>query len=183
MSYKQGKYRARLAKHDLTKNNKDNPQVVLVCDLVGFYDENGEMEACDPGPRTIWRVLTENTIERVSQEMRALGFNSNSWADLSETQGGETFQDLAGVEFDVSMKLETYEGKDKERWELSMFGGVAMGKDLERKSVREIDAKFAKFLKALKPKGLGTAPAGKPSAEPVGAGVNGEAADDGTIPF
>lgn len=166
MAYTPGRYRGRVSKTALTQNeNSKNYQVVLQFELVGRYDAQGQLETCDPSTRTVWRVLTDKTVERVAQELRALGFTGGSWVQIDEEQAGNDFVDLRNVECDLQMRIEAYQGVDRERWELSVLGGMGanVGKSIERKQAREVDAKFGKALKATPPPAK-TAPRTAPTA-------------------
>lgn len=182
-----GRYRGRVKSQAFGQNeNTGNYQIALSFELIGKYDNQGQLEPCDPQIRTVWRVITDNTAERIGQELYALGFEGTSFAQVDRDkaeEAGVEFIDLEGVEADLTMRMDTYNGQARDRWDLAVLGGLgaSAGKPVERKQIREVDAKFGKWLKAAA-KNAPSATKTKPVAAGVGTADN-SPEDGADIPF
>ena len=169
-TYLAGRYRGRMLRAALGQSEKKGtPQIAFEFQPIGMYGANG-IETCAADNRTIFKYITDQTIDYLIQDLAALGFDRNSFSEIDSDH--ENAFPWAGVEFDCRLAYEEYEGKQKERWEFARGG--PKGKPIEQKQVRELDAKYGNYLKN-KP-----APANGTKAAPVGATATPEDAD---IPF
>lgn len=158
MAYQKGLYLAKVAGQMLSKSsNKGTDQFVLTFYPIAEIDrETREHYDCEDGERSLFFYLTENTIKRVVEDLRSLGFDRNSFLDLDpSTPNHFSFVDK---EIEVECDLETYEGKERERWRLAGAGGMQL-KPMEDSDKRRLDALFGKCLKSSPP---ATTPASVP---------------------
>jgi hypothetical protein len=186
MSMLPGIYKAHIQKATLGEAKTGNPQIVYEFILDGILDSDGEFVDCAHVPRTIYRVITENTIDYVVPELQALGYDRDGFDDL-DPDSPNAF-DFQGIETTVEMKLEMYDDKPRERWQFTRKG---QGKKLEQSGVSKLNAMFGGKLKSgkadngtrapvarVKNTRQSALPSGGDAAEP---GDNGESNDP--IPF
>lgn len=172
-TYTPGRYRARMNSAALgSSNNKGTPQIAFSFTPIGFYGPSGTIETCAADDRTIFRYISDGTIDYLIQELAALGFNRDSFSEI-DSDHPNAFP-WAGVEFDCRLGYEEFEGKEKERWEFAR--GAPKGKPIEDQKVRELDAKYGAYLKGRSVPTNGAKPV-KPAA--AAAATN----SDADIPF
>lgn len=147
--FQPGRYWARITDQQLGYNNKGNKQLVLRFELIGRInpsDPEGELLPCDQFERTIFRVINENTLVYVLDDLEILGFDGESWAQLDLSHAEAC--DLRGQELAVSCTHEQYAGNAVERWGISREPTRPEIKPLEPKAQRELDNLFGRELKA-----------------------------------
>ena len=140
-----GNYRAVVTSQALGETKKTgNPQFVLSFQVLEPL--NHPAPGMNQYERSIFRVITDNTVEYLFQDLERLGFYGQSFSQLDpETDG---FHSFIGQEIEVFCKHEEYEGNAVERWSLSRGGGLEI-KSLPAKSRRELDNKYGAQLKKL----------------------------------
>lgn len=143
--YPPGNYRAEVTNQALGETKKTgNPQFVLTFRVLEALDHPSP--GMNSYERSIFRVITDNTVEYLLQDLERLGFYGQSFSQLDpETEG---FHDFRGKEIEVFCKHEEYEGNSVERWSLSRGGSLEI-KPLPAKSRRDLDNKYGKQLKAM----------------------------------
>lgn len=104
---------------------------------------------CPNFERTIFRAITDKTVDYVIEELRSLGYDRTSFSAL-DPNARDSF-DFRDIEFDAVCKHETYQGNQKERWEFKR--GMSDVTPLEVSEVSKLDALFGKKLIAGKPAG------------------------------
>lgn len=147
ITFAPGKYRGRITKWGLGKANTGNPQFVVSFELVGQY-QNGNLASCSQFERSVFRVITDNTIDFLVSDLEKLGYPHETFDQLDPNH--PQAHDFAGVEVDVQCKHETYEGVTREKWAFAWGGGATIN-PLERSDVSKLNAMFGKRLKATKP--------------------------------
>ncbi len=158
-----GTYRARMDSVSLGKSaNKGTPEIRFNATLIGKHGVNG-LEACNASNITVFRYVSDGTIDFLIQELAWLGYNRESFAEL-DSNHPNAFP-WPGVEFDVGPKVESYDAgdgkgpKDREKWEFRR--GAPKGKPIEKEEVSALDAKYGAYLKdRAKPQANGAAPSG-----------------------
>ena len=170
MLIEQGRYRGVICDHGFNKTSTDKDQLVLTFSLIGKLDPS-RPDAMDPAPdanRSIFRVLTEKTIDYAIQDLRGIGWRGDSFAELDLASGGNA--SLCGTEIDVLCTHEDYQGKVQERWSLAGRRGLEL-KPADSKTVMRLDAKFGKLLKqkpaTAQPLGVPTKTKPKAKAAPA----------------
>lgn len=155
--YQQGRYRGRVTKQAMGETSKGNPQFVLTFLVIGVY-EGDDLETCSQSyERSVFRVINENTIKYVLEDLKQLGYTRDSFKFLDPS--ATNFHNFAGEEYDFVCDHETYEGKDREKWQLARDGSGFEVKPLASDKMRKLDALFGKGLRASAP--LASAPRGR----------------------
>lgn len=164
-TFSPGQYLGRLKRQKLGETKTGKPQIVLSFDILGPVDETteaGYVPYDETYERTVFRVITEKTVEYVEKDLEFLGVELSSWSEIDEDN--DPCADIRGHDYKLRCKVEQYNDKDVERWELALIAGQLEVKPLEAKAVRQLDAMFGSALKKKKSSGK---PAGKPAADPV----------------
>ena len=150
--FDKGRYIGQLTNQQLGKTSNGNPQIVLTFNIIGkvdLSDPQGALLDCPKYERTVYRVITNKTIDYVLKDMEAIGFEGNSFGQIDSSMPG--FQDLRGKEIELFCDHDNYEGKEKEKWGIyTEFEGAKVEK-LEAADVRKLDTLFGKALKDRKP--------------------------------
>lgn len=172
-----GYYVGHIQKWNLSEAGTGNPQFVI--NFIPAYKKGpkGAKEECPNDPRSVYRVITDKTIEYFANDLKALGYDRDTFDDLDPTSPNAF--NFEGIEIEVRMKLETYDGRERERWELAMVKTEI--KPLERQGISALNAQFANKLRELRMGGSGTAQARTP-APAAATGYANNAADD-DVPF
>jgi hypothetical protein len=148
--YEPGRYWGRITHQKLGETKTGKPQLVLSFLVVGKLnpvDPDGDLL---PVPqqyeRSIFRVITENTIDYVMEDLEALEFTGGSFQHFDEES--PDCCDLRGKERAFSCKHdEDQNGQPREQWGLAKDGGGPQVKPLDNKAARQLDAMFGKRLK------------------------------------
>lgn len=155
--YEAGKYRAKIVEQRFGENNKNNPEVQLEIQLLGFYVDGEPQAISSEWNRTIFLTLTQATIGSegkpgwVLETLRYLGFNGASFSQLDPSQ--EDHHSFVDLEIDALCQHTEYQGKKQEKWSVLRPGGnKPQVKVIEKKGLRALDAKFGKVLKSLQEK-------------------------------
>ena len=164
--FEAGRYWAKVIGQQFGEAKTGNPQFVLRIAILGKLDPvdpKGDLISCPSGERTIWRTITDKTIDRFIQDLQTLGFKGTSFSQLEPK--GDNYHNLSGTEVPVYCEHETSNqtGELREQWGIVNEGGAPQVKELDPKGIRKLDALFGKQLKALSaPEAASAAPQGKP---------------------
>jgi hypothetical protein len=139
------------------KAKTGNYQFLLCVKVLGTPDaDNPEnyIEAAQQYERTIYRPITEKSVEYVKDDLDKLGFTGTSFSQLDPSN--PKAQLFTGQIIDCYCKHgKTLDNEPKEDWGLARKGGGGNGlkieKPLEGKDFRELDMLFGKALKVAKP--------------------------------
>ncbi len=173
--YTIGEYKCEVVDQGLSNSKTNNPQIWLRVRILESIDRPDEK--VDQYERTIYWTLTEKTIDFTVEKLELLGFAGQSFRDLDpNVQGHHSF---IGQQIDCYCKHETYEGKEREKWDLSN-PGAKMPDPLSESDARRLDALFGRKLKDRFKKSGAAAKKEKPV--PLAAEVAAVASDD-DIPF
>ena len=134
--YPEGAYRGEIVDQGLSQSSNGNAQIWLKIQVDGG-------QQYDAHERMIYWTITEKTIDFVLEKLELLGFTGQSFKDLD--LNGNRPQSFVGRTEDFWCKIEYYDGKEKERWDLSR-GDTAV-KSLDEADARKRDAMFGKKLK------------------------------------
>lgn len=187
MEFDTGSYTAKILDQGFATAKTGNQQFFLTIEPIyeGTGSEVTELPRQLRGKkRTIFRTITDNTVERFAQDLRSLGYTGDSFDGVDpETKGFHSFKDQ---EVPVVCKENSFGGNVNERWELEFSGGFTAVRS-EKKAIRELSAKYKSVLKNAKP--LATPPEAKPerTVRPAAAAAanghaRGDAAED-DVPF
>jgi len=147
--YEPGRYWGTITSQQLGESSNGNPQFILRFEVLGkinLADPEGELVAVTQNlERTIYRAITDNSIDWILQDLEQLGFTGASFAELDP--GNEVFQDFSGQEIPIRCEHDTYQGTVREKWSIGVAPSAA--KPLEPKAIRQLDSMFGKALRAL----------------------------------
>jgi len=155
--YNSGRYWGRIVRQSLGQSKeKKTPQFCIHFQILGqvdLADPDGNLIPCQGYERTVFRYITEKTVDYLIEDLQRLGIElpHASWRYLDPDQQG--FVDLSGKECEFYCEHEEYEGKPKEKWGLSRGGGQLTIEKMDEKAIKTLDNLFGKKLKELaKPK-------------------------------
>jgi uncharacterized protein (TIGR02996 family) len=162
-------YKGTIVKWGLSESKaKKTPQVFFTVSIKCETDDKGGEFDCPSYERTVWRALTDNTVDYVVEELGKLGFTGSSFAQLDPDH--PQAHDFLDQVVTVKCKHETYEGKINEKFEFHL-GGTGP-KKMESGAAKKLDSLFGGKLKAVssevkreKAKPANTAPAEKSRVE------------------
>ncbi len=142
--YEKGRYLVRLGKHDVVEKPA-GPQLVLRFQVLGLVTPTGFQET-QQYERTFYRVINEKTAEYAIEDLKSLGYNRASFADL-DPDSDFTFE---GAQVEMFCNHEVYQGNEQERWSVArkLVSSDIEGKRVEKKQLRALDNLFGKALKA-----------------------------------
>lgn len=174
---KVGYYGATIESWSLGQSKeKGTPEFAITFILDHYKGPGGSKVECPNLKRTAFRYITDKTIDYFVNDLKALGYDRDDFDGLDPKSS--TAFDFEGIEIEVQLNYETYEGKQKEKWNLALNAGKITSKPLPEDGVSALNALFGNRLKALK--GNAPAPARKP-AESAAAGS--AASGEEEIPF
>ncbi len=179
--YAKGKYVGKILNQALGKAKTGTPQLVIQIRVLGTPDpqDPGSYKA-DPHQyeRTIYRAITEKTIQYVIEDLKSLGVAIQSLKQLDPSTPG--FIDMRGMDADFYCNHEPgQDGGVREKWGVAMQASEFSVEALEPAKMRELDNLFGKQLKeAFR---AGSAPRTQP--QPAVAIANSVGVTDDDIPF
>jgi len=167
--YEPGRYACVVTQQALGKTSKDNPQLVLRVRVMGVYTAPNEVEPFDrQWERTIYRVITEKTMEYVRRDLEALNAPVRRLSELDPSNPHGV--SLVGNEVDCQCRHEDYNGDTVERWSIAWKPGehdLDAGA-LSAQEMRSLDAMFAAGAKAAGGAAPPYAPPAARQAAPAG---------------
>jgi hypothetical protein len=150
--YPVGRYACKVVGQALRESSTGNPQFVL------RFTVKGRVDPADPSrfipmpaqyERTHYRSIIEKTIPHFTRDLKALGFQGETFTELDPNTEG--FHDFTGQEVDMwCAHTPGSDGQLREEWSVARGGSSLKVKPLENKKVRELDNLFGKHLKGLK---------------------------------
>lgn len=155
-TYDKGLYQAEIVAQGFEESAaKGTPGFYLQLRILGRYDANGALQDCPRYERTIQQWLANEV--GVNILLGALKALDVQVANLTQLDPGSAHHvNLVGRKIDVACELETYLGRQVERWSLPR----SKKKKLALDKVRDLDDKFGHLLRD---NGL----AAKPTLDPV----------------
>lgn len=164
--YEPGRYWGKVTNQQLGVSGSGNAQIVITFRVLGKVnpaDPDGDLLPClNEYERSVFRTITDKTIEWVQQDLEKLGFDGDSFGQI-DLQHSHCC-DLRGTELAFSCTHEAdnraeYAGVLRERWSIASDSGAPQVKPLDSKALRQLDAMFGKSLKAIKKNGKKAEPA------------------------
>ena len=174
--YEPGRYWGKITRQKLGQASTGTPQLVLSFTVLGKVDpadpDGNLLPVMQQYERTIFRSITEKTIEWVGQDLETLGFTGGSYRQFDEDD--PECCDLRGNELAFSCNHEAHykTGEPCEKWSIASDGSGLEVKPLDDQAIRKLDAMFGKQLKK-KPATSATIPA---TVAPVAPKPNGKKA-------
>ncbi len=185
-----GRYWGRVTHQKLGKSSNGNPQIMVsfvILGKVNAADPEGDLlPVTQQYERTVFRVITDKTIEWVMQDLDKLGWTGEDWATFDE--GHPQCCSIVGAELAFSCKHEAHylTGEPREVWSVAQDNPGLAVVPLETSELRKLNALFGKALKGRQKSEPKAQPARTPATPPpIGseaAAVEAAEADDG-VPF
>ncbi len=153
LTYKNGGvYWGKIFSNKLGKTKNDKPQFILQFEILGEVNPqnpDGELLACPQNERTVFQVLTAQTIDWFAERLALLGFEGDRISRLDmDAPGGFNFE---GKELAFFCEHDTYNGKTRERWSISTGKKSLEIVPMDAKDLRALDNLFGRNLKASAP--------------------------------
>jgi hypothetical protein len=175
--YEVGKHEVQVTGQGFVKAGSGNVQFVLKFKVLGKIDpEDPSKMFAVPAQyeRSMYRALTEKTIEYFVSDMAKLGVEVSSFADLDPNTEG--FTNLTGKTYDMMCTHEAgTDGGMRERWSVVQAFASKPIESIASNEVKALDRLFGKHLKKSPTPVQRTPP--QPAAE-YAAGIT-----DDDIPF
>jgi hypothetical protein len=177
--YAKGKYVCEILNQALSKAGTGTPQFVIQFKVLGTPSVE-EPGSYDPDPfqyeRTMYRSITEKTIDYLIEDLRNLGVSIQSLKQLDPSSAG--FFDLRGKVVDLWCNHEPGQsGGMREKWGVARAVSEFKVEPLEAAKMRELDNLFGKQLKAA------FKPNGGQQSRPQPAAVAATEISDDDVPF
>lgn len=179
--FQAGRYTARVVAQAFGKSSNGNHQFILRVEPLYILDGEQWQAVSIQATRTIWLTITDKTVERVVDQLKAIGWNGERWADLDPDNGTVS---LVDSEIELLCRHEPDHKNPselRERWELP--GGGPSELENDPSAAKTLDVMFKRQSKpAAKPTAkLPPKPVAKPAAV---AAVDADAAEESAdIPF
>lgn len=181
-------YWGRVVRQAMGTSSGGHPQFVLTFTVVGKVnpsDPDGELLSCEENERSLYRVITDKTVDYVWQDIETLceakGLQAPaSMRNLDPTRADFT-HDFTDAELAFYCKHEPYEGKLREKWQISRPAGTNAGDPLDDKGMRQLDALFGKRLSTAK--AADKVPAKRSRDTKAAMNLQAPPADDGPAPW
>lgn len=147
-----GRYWGRITHQRLGKSSNGNPQIMVsfvVLGKVNVSDPDGDLlPVMQQYERTVFRVITENTIDWVTQDLDKLSWVGDDWATFDE--GHPSCCQIVGNELGFFCKHEAHyqTGEPREVWSIAQDNMGPTVIPLESSELRKLNALFGKALKA-----------------------------------
>lgn len=156
MNANEGLYHGTIKKGVTSKSSKGNPQMCITFDVTHAWVGADWDDIPKPFERTVFLSCTDAAWPYTEEKLDKLGFNG----DFDNPAFTET-------EADLECKIETYEGKTKDKWDLA--GGGSFEPEPAPKDVtRQLGAKWkATRQPAAKPPAGRPKPPVKPATKPA----------------
>jgi hypothetical protein len=141
-TYTNGKYRAEIREQGFEESpTKGTPYFFLQLTILGRYDAQEQLQECPRYERTYAQYLANDTgVQILKGDLKAIGVEMN---DLSQMDPSSPHCiNLVGRQIDVVCKLETYQGRERERWTIPRSR-----KRLDRDAVRALNDRFGHLLR------------------------------------
>lgn len=187
--YELGRYWGRVTHQKLGKSSNGNPQIMVSFVVVGKVnplDPDGDLlPVLQQYERTVYRVITDKTIDWVTQDLDQLGWTGEDWATFDE--GNPNCCGIVGNELAFSCKHEPHwkTKEPREVWSVAQDSTGPAVTPLEAPELRKLNSLFGKALKGRSKVEPKPAPARAPVAPPVATAPAVTTEDTGTddIPF
>jgi hypothetical protein len=141
-TYGKGTYVAEVLEQGFTESTaKGTPGFFLQVKIIGRYDVKGEIQECPQFERTWTQWLANETgVNILRGDLKALGAEITDLTQLDPALPGHV--SLVGRKIDLTCDLETFQGKQRERW------GVARRRQkLDLTAVRALNDRFGHLLR------------------------------------
>ena len=144
--YEEGRYKGVVSAQALGKSSTGNTQFVLTFEILGGVDptQPDSLIRVAPGQRSIFRSITEKTIDWFVDDLKFLGYNRSSFQPLDPSH--QNHHSFKGMEIEVECKHKQYNGETREQWNLVTDGGGFKVEPVDNATLRKLDSLWGKKL-------------------------------------
>jgi len=142
-----GKFECQIVSHHIEpQGTRKGPQIVLKFQLINKLNADGTKESVDGEVfRTKWMTITEKTVDRYSEDLAFLGFQGDP--SQLDPSAGSDFINLAGSTGHFYSKKSTYQGTEREDWNVDRPKTSKSPQPLDPASRMEMDVLFGSSFK------------------------------------
>ena len=123
-----GRYYGKIMFAQSSTSSKGTPQIVIDFSVTHMRGQDGKSQAIDPTPAKVYVYLSPEAYDKSEARLKKLGFNFNFAQPSFSEKGGY-----------LDMKLEEYQGKTREKWELPGGGPPPLTAEM----IRDLNARHA----------------------------------------
>jgi len=170
-----GLYQANIVSQQMGETKTGKPQFILTVSVTARVISDSQVSPIESVDRTIYMVITDNTVPYVVRDLRSIGFRSDSWAMLDPDIPG--YHNFNSVTLTVNCEHSVWKDKKNEKWSIYSERET---KKLPPDGIRKLDAMFGRALKEP-PQTATQAPVAAPEVAEVAAVA--AVAPSGDVPF
>lgn len=164
--YAEGPYMGEVLKQALgVTGEKETPTFILSVQITDRLDRDDNPVQVDQYERTIYMHLTEGTREFTLERLKVLGFAKSSLKFLSPEVPGHV--NFVGQSVRLWCKHETYQGKTREKWNISTPREDKPIVPIKSTELSKLDALFGKGLREISAQQPAPARETVPASAPV----------------
>ena len=144
--YEEGRYKGVVSSQALGKSSTGNAQFVLTFEILGGVDptQPDNLIRVPQGQRSIFRSITEKTIDWFVDDLKFLGYNRSSFQPLDPSHANH--HSFKGMEIEVECRHKQYQGETREQWNLVTDGGGFKVEPVDNATLRKLDSLWGKKL-------------------------------------
>lgn len=144
--YREGLHEVEFTGQQFGENDKGTPTLSLEFLVLAEYKGK---QACDfalgeQKKRTMYRYLTDKTVNFFVDDLKQLGANITSFKQLDPASPGH--HSFVGMKFNLWCRHEEYNGDVREKWQIPMGEATPM-KKVDPAKIRALDNQFGSALK------------------------------------
>jgi hypothetical protein len=155
-----GRYWAKVTRQRLGETSTGKPQLIISFQILGKVNLNepeGDLLRAPEGERSIYRVISDKTLDYVISDLDKLGWNGMSWAEFDEQH--PKCCDIRGTELALFCNHKPKQVKNestgewvdtsemREEWSIAQESTGPQVKPLDKAAVSKLDGMFGKALK------------------------------------
>ena len=127
--YNAGTYTARVVSQQLSKNERTgNYQVVIKFQPEAVLDPGDEWQPIRDGEqRTLYLSITDRSAQLTVDKLAYLGLYFDDWWEVD--QDSDNCVSIIGMPITLNCRMDTYEGRVRERWDVPLGGGEVVSLD------------------------------------------------------
>jgi hypothetical protein len=147
-TYAKARYSAEILEQGFERSPaKGTPFFFLKVRILSRYDDQGQLQDCPQYEREYRQYLvSEVSFNILKGALKTLGYEVNSLLELDP--GSPDHVNLVGRKIDMICDLETYQGRQRERWDIPR-----VREKLDLEGLRALDDKFGRLLGGGKEEG------------------------------
>lgn len=142
-----GKFECEIVSHYIEpQGTRKGPQIVLKFKVLNKLNADGTRDAVEGEViRTKWMTITDKTAERYAADLAHLGFEGHP--SQLDPSAGDDFLDLTGTIGTFFSRKSTFEGNEREDWDVDRPKVAKSPQPLDPASRAEMDVLFGESFK------------------------------------